>query len=164
MTFKRTSQHIGSSFENYLEGVFKQLQKEYGFRYHRFVDSKDAGGIVASQPADYLFASDLEVGFIEAKASTTAKRLQLSMLRPAQKGAMRYYGQLLGRTYLIIFFNEAEDIISVYDGREVMRGSKINHDKSILFRGDKKLLLDSLVHLLELNPLAKCLKDLEKYQ
>ena len=164
MKFTRTSQQIGNSFENYLEGVFKQLQKEYGFRYHRFVDSKDAGGIVASQPADYLFASDLEIGFIEAKASTTAKRLQLSMLRPAQKGAIRYYGQLLGRTYLILFLNEAEDLVSVYDGREVMRGSKINHDKAMLLQVNKRLLRDSLATLLELDPLAKCLKNLESYQ
>ena len=86
------------------------------------------------------------------------------MLRPAQKGAIRYYGQLLGRTYLILFLNEKEDIVSVYDGREVMRGSKIDHDKARLFSCNPDELADRLADQLELDSLAKCLKDLESYQ
>ena len=162
MTFKRTSQQIGSSFEKYLEGVFKQLQKDYGFHYHAFVDSKSAGGIVASQPADYLFGTHKEIGYIEAKASVTHEHLQMSMLRPAQKGAIKRYGQLLGRTYLIVFFSEKTGEVSIYSGPEVMRGARINRRKSLLRISSKKDITIMLAQELDLIPLKSCLDKMNK--
>ena len=128
----KTSQQIGKDFERMVEGVFDSLQRSHGFRYHKFVDSHAAGNLVASQPSDYLAALGSQMVFVEAKASAVETRLHKAMIRPAQRGAAIMYGQMLGVPYYILLYSEATQKVTLYNGAEVMRGSRVNHANSIL--------------------------------
>lgn len=128
----KTSQQIGKDFERMVEGVFDSLQRYHGFRYHKFVDSHAAGNLVASQPSDYLVALGSQMAFVEAKASAVETKLQKAMIRPAQRGAALMYGQMLGVPYYILVYSEVTQKVILYDGAEVMRGSRVNHKNSVL--------------------------------
>ena len=128
----KTSQQIGKDFERMVEGVFDSLQQSNGFRYHKLVDSHAAGNLVASQPSDYLVALGSKMAFVEAKASAGETRFQKAMLRPAQRGAAILYGQILGVPYYILFCSETTQRVTLYNDAEVMRGNRVNHEKSTL--------------------------------
>lgn len=148
----KTSQQIGKDFERMVEGVFDSLQQSHGFRYHKFVDSHAAGNLVASQPSDYLVALGSQMAFVEAKASVVETKLQKAMIRPAQRGAAMMYGQMLGVPYYLLFYSEMTQRVSLYNGAEVMRGSRVNHEKSILSECSSHLLGEMLSREWNLGP------------
>lgn len=161
MTNKKSSQDIGKDFEKTLEGVFSYLQKSYGFRYHKFVDSHAAGNIVASQPSDYLVAAGSKMLFIEAKATATNKNFTRGVLRPAQRGAIMMYGQVLKVPYLILFYSEVTGLVSFIDGAKAMVGERVEL-KSCTFANVKISKLGNyLARHLELKPLSVHLKQRE---
>lgn len=148
----KTSQQIGKDFERTLEGVFDSLQRSHGFRYHKFVDSHAAGNLVASQPSDYLVALGSQMAFVEAKASAVETKLQKAMIRPAQRGAAIMYGQMLGVPYYILFYSEVTQEVTLYNGAEVMRGSRVNHENSVLSECSSHLMGEMLSKEWNLGP------------
>lgn len=157
----KTSQQIGKDFEKTLEGVFSSLKNTHSFNYHKFIDTHAAGNIVAAQPSDYLVGIHRTLIFLEAKSSTKEKRLQKSMLRPSQRGAIKYYGMGLDLDYLVLF--EHEGRVDILDGREVMRGSRINYQKSLIKSCRTEDLKLELIKLLGLQLKIKLLERIESY-
>lgn len=143
MTLK-SSQQIGKDFEKTLESVFSSLQKTNGLRFHKFVDSHAAGNIVASQPSDYLVGFYQKLILVEAKSSATKTNFTRSALRPAQKGAALFYGQLLDIPYVILFHSEKTGMVSYIDGAAAMAGDRINLETCVLDSRPLEQLTDML--------------------
>lgn len=112
-----TSQEIGKRFERDLEACFRGMGKMYGFKWHRFTDTHEAGNVVRSQPSDYLITTSRGLAFMEAKASMTLSRFRPSLLRPDQKGAIRHYAQMLGMPYYVLFRDDVDQRVDVLDGK-----------------------------------------------
>lgn len=117
------STDIGKIFEKQLEKVFNRLKGTHLLGWHKFADSASAGGaFVQEQPADYLLApppqgeEPAKMLFLEAKASEKHRRLQKAMLRPAQRGAIHFYGELLGQTYIVLFWDVEGRRLELWDG------------------------------------------------
>lgn len=118
---------IGKIFEKQLEQVFNRLKETHLLGWHKFADSASSGGaFVQEQPADYLLApppqgkDPARMLFLEAKASEKHRRLQKAMLRPAQRGAIHYYGELLGQTYIVLFWDVEGRRLEMWDGAEAL--------------------------------------------
>ena len=121
------STDIGKIFEKQLEKAFNRLKGTHLLGWHKFADSASAGGaFVQEQPADYLLApppkgeEPAKMLFLEAKASEKHRRLQKAMLRPAQRGAIHFYGELLGQTYLVLFWDVEGRRLELWDGIEAL--------------------------------------------
>ena len=154
----RTSQDIGKSFEKTLEGVFSSIQKTHAFRIHKFVDSHAAGNIVASQPSDYLIGTLGQMMFLEAKASTKNKRMTRAALRPAQRGAIHIFSQVLNIPYYVLFFAEKTGTVHLLDGAMLMKGGRTNYSLALMKEVAIEQLEELLIERLDLTPLPTALK------
>lgn len=157
----RTSLDIGKGFEKTLEGVFSSLQKTHAFKVHKMVDSHAAGNMVAGQPADYLIRTHNQTAWLEAKTSSKNKRMTRSALQPSQKGAIKYYSQILGMPYFIVYFAEVENSVQLLNGSLLMKGTKPDHTECTIldFRGDH--LRQLLIKGLDLQPLPPYLQTFQ---
>ena len=159
----RNSQQIGKDFEKTLKSVFLSLQGSTTFLFHEFVDSHAAGNLVAGQPADYLVSINGKLAFLEAKASTTQKRFQRSMLQPAQRGAIIKHAQIMGTPYYILFHSSVEKVYHILDGAIAMKGSRINYADALLMEiPEQNCLALSLTGHWNLRPLSEAIRRYEK--
>ena len=135
MVRKRTSQDIGGDFEKQLQSCFSSLSKTHGFTYHKLTDTAAAGGIVQAQPSDYIITYGQVIAFLEAKASQVETKLGMAMLRPAQRGAIKHWGQLLGAQYFVVFYSEKTKLLDIVDGKLFMKHGARQYDKSLIWQG-----------------------------
>jgi hypothetical protein len=71
-----TPPEIGKETENMVASVFRFWNNKVGFAYHRLPDTKASrGGMVAKQPADYMYRCGTHAGFIEVKALAHSRLL-----------------------------------------------------------------------------------------
>jgi hypothetical protein len=115
----------GNEFEVFLRNTFSSLKKTYGLSYHRFVDTRAAGNVVASQPSDFLVGVDGTLFYVEAKTSVE-ENFSRSMLRPHQRKAILFDSKLLNIPYWILFWSVTDQRVSVIDGVKAMEGTRIN--------------------------------------
>lgn len=140
---------IGKIFEKQWEQVLKTLEDLYLVGWHRFPDTGAAGGvIIQSQPSDYLVA--LPVGsfysglmFIEAKASEKHARLQKSMLRPAQRGAIHKYAELLRVPYLVAFWDVKGSRVEIWDGPVALETGRSKQPSYVITEASTSIRLDT---------------------
>lgn len=125
------STDIGKVFEKQLQEAFRQLKARHLMGWHRFTDSSSAGGaFVGDQPSDYLIGlppgsrQDQRLFHLEAKASESHSRLQKSMIRPAQRGAINFYSHLLQMPYFILFWDVAGSRLELWSGVEALNPSR----------------------------------------
>lgn len=146
-------QEIGKRWERDLEANFRTMQKFFGFKWHRFTDSHEAGNAVREQPADYLVTTPKGLALVEAKASTTLSRFRPSLLRPAQKGAIRHYAQMLGVPYFVLFRDDTSQRVDLLNGKDCLEA------KPIPLRAFKTTALaDALAEAWSLKPLRSTLQ------
>lgn len=112
-----TAQQIGRRFEADLQANFRTAQKLFGFAWHRFVDSKEAGNVVRTQPSDFLVTTSRGLALVEAKASTTVDHFVPSLLRPSQRQAIRHYGQMLNMPCFVLFRSDLDKRVDLLDGK-----------------------------------------------
>lgn len=122
---------IGKCFEQEFRKVLLQLQASYGVAFHRLADSMAAGSIIAEQPSDYLMAvpngtQEQRFWFIEVKASQKHSKLQKSMVRPAQRGAICRFRRKLGIPYFILFWDWNGGRIELWDGLSVVQEANLS--------------------------------------
>lgn len=153
-----TPQQIGKRFEHDLENAFRSMQKVYGFTWHRFVDTHEAGNAVREQPSDFLVTTSHGLALVEAKASATVTRFRPSMLRPSQRGAIRHYAQMLGMPYYILFRSDEDGIVEVHQGKHSL---KLDGRKPLapLLSTPKNRLEPALGDLWGLRPIRAVLRD-----
>lgn len=157
----RTSQQIGKDFEKTLEGVFSSMRDKYGFMFHKFVDTKAAGNVVASQPADYLIGTPGQLSFMEAKSSDKVPNFRRSMLRPAQRGAIIQYSVGLGIPYHILFEHKGRvDFISTLN---LFEHKKLNVKRVTIFSLPVEALEDNLAQWFGLLPKKRMIERIESY-
>jgi len=125
------STDIGKVFEKQLEAVFKQLKASHLLGWHRLTDSSSAGGaFVGDQPSDYLIGlppggrPEQRLFHLEAKASESHSKLQKAMVRPAQRGAINFYGHLLQMPYFILFWDVKGSRLEMWSGTEALSNSR----------------------------------------
>ncbi len=148
-----TSQEIGKRFERDLETAFRGMQKEFGFKWHRFTDTHEAGNVVREQPADYLVATPSGLALVEAKASMMLNRFRPSLLRPAQKGAIRHYAQMLGVPYFVLFRDDTDQRVDLLNGKDCLEA------RPVPLRAFKTTALaDALAEAWALRPLRSTLQ------
>lgn len=150
-------QQIGKRFEHDLEEVFRALQREYGFAWHRYVDTREAGNVVREQPADFMVTTSSGLALVEAKASMTLDHFRPSLLRPSQRGAIRHYAQMLGVQYHVLFRDDTSGRVDLLDGKFCLGdGSRKPIPTVVSTRSTH--LLSTLVHQWNLPPLRAVLK------
>lgn len=160
---KRTSQDIGKGFEKTLQGVFSSLSKTHGFAHHKLTDTAAAGGIVQAQPSDYLVHSGFGVAFLEAKASQTHTKMQMGLLRPAQRGAIKLWAQMLRCPYYIVFHSEKSGEVHILDGAEFTKSGARGYDRALLWSAPLDQLVVGMVRVFNLNPLPGILAEYRRY-
>lgn len=130
------STDIGKLFEKEMQGVFNALKESHLVGWHRLADTGAAGGsIIQGQPSDYLLAlppgsrSPLDgqrLMFVEVKASEKEAFLTRKAMKPAQRGAICYYRQLLKLPYLVIFYDAQRGNLQVWDGAAIPGTGKLD--------------------------------------
>lgn len=129
---------IGKIFEKQWEQVMNDLTESHLLGWHRFSDTGSAGGmIMQAQPSDYLVAlppGSVTDGliFLEAKASEKHSRLQKSMIRPAQRGAIHRFRELLGIPYLIAFWDVEGSRIELWDGSTALQNNRSKQPRCVI--------------------------------
>lgn len=126
----------GKLFEKELEKAFRRLRQYHLVGWHRLTDTSAARGVtVGQQPSDYLLAlpegSRSPLGgqrlfFVEAKASEKYSSLTKSMMEPSQRGAIKFYRELLHLPYLVLFYSSVTGDLQVWDGAEVTKDTRID--------------------------------------
>lgn len=121
---------VGYRFEKTLKKVFEQIKKRYLFDFHRYNDTKSAGGRFQSpQPADYEISFIDNDGYrrhfiVEAKASeetSSLRRCVKEVVRSQQIG--KHIARLRsGDKGLFLFLCEAEGQVEVWHSEKVIRG------------------------------------------
>lgn len=122
---------IGKRFEQEFRKVLLQLQETHGVAFHRLPDSMAAGSIIAEQPSDYVMAvpngtEAQRFWFIEVKTSEKFSKLQKSMVRPAQRGAICRFRMKLGIPYFILFWDWNGGRIELWDGLNVVQEANLS--------------------------------------
>ena len=152
---------IGNLFEKQVEKVFRKLKATHAVSLHRLVDSGSAGNIVQSQPSDYLLGVPGSLGYLEAKASEKHKKLQLSMLRPSQRGAIKYYQGVLRIPYYVLFWDVVGSRIELWEGLTALKSSRTKKPLTVLnncsFREklNEEALREFLIGQFNLRPLKE---------
>lgn len=149
---KGLGQYIGKQWQKKLEAVFKSLTKTHGFEWHRFIDSHDAGNLVQSQPSDYLILLPSGLTFLEAKASSTAKKLRPSMLRPMQRKTVKHWCELLGCPYHFLFHDVTNDKVDLVNGLDVLADG-FSKRYPVMWTGTSKQLKKGLIKAWNLKPI-----------
>lgn len=166
---------IGKVFEKQLEAVFKQLKASHLLGWHRLTDSASAGGaFVGDQPSDYLIGlppgsrPGQRLFHLEAKASESHSKLQKAMIRPAQRGAINFYGKLLQMPYTILFWDVKGSRLELWSGVEALSSSrskayeqswgKISTGRKL----NQELVAYHLADFFQLPTTAKTLQDYEE--
>ena len=86
--------------------------------WHRFVDSKAAGNVVARQPADFLACYIGKTVLIEAKFSEAHESLRSCLagaVKPHQLASARIWTRA-GAKYIVLFHSKLSGISEVWDG------------------------------------------------
>lgn len=160
---KKTSQAIGSDFEKTLRGVFSSLSKSHGFTHHKLTDTAAAGSMVAAQPSDYLVYSGGEVAFLEAKASQTHNKMQMGLLQPAQRGAIKMWAQMLRCRYYIVFHSEKTDEAHILDGAEFLKSGARGYSRALLWSAHLDDLPQGMIRVFNLDPIHSVLSQYRSY-
>lgn len=160
---------VGKIFEKHLEGSFNQLKASHLLGWHRFPDTGAAGGvIIQAQPSDYLLGTPGNLSFLEAKASEKHTKLQKSMIRPAQRGAIHFYRGLLGIAYYIAFWDVQGSRIELWDGLTALSSARSKQplltweSVSTGTRLDEARVANLLAGALNLRPAAELLAIYEE--
>lgn len=127
MAKKTPDGRVGYEFEDQLKKVFSNLKNKRPFDFHRFLDSKAAGRIVAPQLADYMISfkdakSSNHVIIVEAKASEEVESLRScasSHILPQQIGKHKAWLRS-GGSGLFLFYCEATAEVEVWLSSDVV--------------------------------------------
>lgn len=134
---KKADDKLGYEFEKEVQDILKDLQTKYPLFWHRFLDSKSAGRLVASQPSDFLVtAKDRPTYLLEAKASCEKKSLAScakSHIRPSQIGMHKKWHRA-GNPSLFIFYCEIDNRVELWDG-EYVTGCISNNERMNILGG-----------------------------
>ncbi len=133
---------IGKLFEKGIQGVFNALKESHLVGWHRLADTGSAGGsFIQGQPSDYLLAlppgsrSPLDgqrLMFVEVKASEKEQFLTRKAMKPAQRGAICYYRQLLKLPYLVVFYDAHRGSLQVWDGLAIPGTGKLDRSHCLV--------------------------------
>lgn len=144
---------LGAWFEDELKPIFKNMQEHMGLYYHRFIDSKAAGNLVADQPADFMLKTKKGAFLIEVKASRRHKSLiggLSSLMRKEQAVHLRMWDRADGDS-LVIFINVPSGHVEIWEGYYVglhrSKGQRLKEDyilRSCSAANLEKELLDIL--------------------
>jgi hypothetical protein len=96
---------VGKETEKLVEDVMNQWNRNIGFAWLRFPDSKAARGIIKAQPADMLFVQNGTPYFLEVKALKHPYRLPAS--RVSQLPTLKKFN-LAGAEALILIHHYME--------------------------------------------------------
>jgi hypothetical protein len=92
---------VGRETEKLVEDQLRELNKKLTFAWHRLPDAKSSRGMVAAQPADYLyFAKGVGGGFIEVKALKHETRLPRA--RVTQLATLNKFGHAGAASFVLI--------------------------------------------------------------
>ncbi len=118
---KKADDKLGYEFEASVQDALKNLQAKHPLFWHRFLDSKSAGRLVAAQPSDFLVGSlYTPMHLLEAKASCEKQSLAscTSYIRPSQVGMHKKWHRA-GKPSLFIFYCEIDNRVELWDGKYV---------------------------------------------
>lgn len=132
------SDKIGDWFQAELWDRLQLLGKERRLYSHEFVDTRQAGRMVRSQPSDFMAITEgSETIFIEAKASEKHDSLRscFAMVSDHQCSEARKLVKV-GCRYMFWFYSEPRNMIEVWNGLPVaearLAGTPLNKN-DILF-------------------------------
>lgn len=152
-----TPQQIGKRFERDLNEAFRVLQKRFGFAWHRFTDTHEAGNVVREQPSDYLVTTPGGLVFVEAKASEVYDHFIPSLLRPSQKGAIKQYAQMLEVPYYVLFRSDSDGRVDWINGKSCLAATRSKR-VPVIASTRKKDLSEFLAEAWGLKPIRVVIK------
>ncbi len=124
---KKQDGRVGYEFEDKLKSVFGEIKKKRPFDFHRFLDTKAAGRVVAAQLADYMISfkddkSCNHVIIVEAKASEENESLRSCAsghILPQQIGKHKSWLRS-GGSGLFLFYCEMTGEVEVWDSKDIV--------------------------------------------
>lgn len=127
MAKKSPDGRVGYEFEAKLKDVFGNIKNKRPFDFHRFLDSKAAGRIVAPQLADYMISfmdakSSNHVIIVEAKASEEVESLRSCAsghILPQQVGKHKAWLRS-GGSGLFLFYCEITAQVEVWSSEHIV--------------------------------------------
>lgn len=147
-----TNSKQGKEFEVFVRNTFSLIKKTHGLSYHRLVDSGAAGGIVSSQPSDFIVGATHKLFYVEVKTSIN-ENFTRNLLRPHQRKAILFDGQVLGIPYYILFYSIKTGLVSVVDGRKALVGDRIDLKYCTEAKVRRDDLANTLIQVWELSSL-----------
>ena len=123
----RTPQELGVEFQDEVQKVFETLQKSTlrRLRFHRFYDSRSAGGYLPAQPGDFLLCNNGKTVVVEVKLSTVYRSLHsagaLRSLMKAEQAAQMALWTRAGAEGLVIFKDHENGYVELWDGAYVAK-------------------------------------------
>lgn len=87
----------GKAAEKAVEVVLKALNQRGNFAYHRLADARSARNFLAANPADFIYACNGVMGYIEVKSLASSHRLpsknvsQLAVLHKFEHAGSRSF-------------------------------------------------------------------------
>jgi hypothetical protein len=110
----------GKWLEKHIQEALYRWQCEHKSFFHRFYDSKSAGGYMPAQPGDFLWLlPEKPAILIEAKSTEKSASLK-SLLDSGQCGKHRLW-QRAGHVTAFIYADRAKNLLAWYRGEEVVR-------------------------------------------
>lgn len=116
-----SSQALGSWFEAEVQARLKDLKENTPLYFLRLYDSKSAGNLMPSQPADFIVTARQGAFLVETKASAKYASLASCLASNVSKGQAvdHFMWNRSGHPSLFIFCGVSDDVLEVWDGEYV---------------------------------------------